>query len=182
MKRKKKKMSDVKAETAVEAPVLVEKGNDNEKGRIEITRGDDGKLHIFLKNPLVAAIIRKMVPGNYTRANVDKIYHAILSPVKDKDGKPDPKAAEMFETRPALAKVTNNFIGKADFSFTDKPSTILNANPDALEAGYTLFYTIDAPVPMDVLKRWGKHVMDGWNDIITNAKPFKMAWVMETVD
>lgn len=182
MSEPEKAKEEVKVETA--GHPLISKGNEELAVNLTISRGEDSSLHIFIQSKLVADIVRKMAPGNYERENVAEIYHPILAPILKADNTPDTTEAakKRFRTRPAISKASTLFAQTTEFSFTDKPSTILLSNPDALEEGYTLIYKVEAPVPMDTLKRWGKNLMDGCTEIITNAKPFKMSWLMERVE
>lgn len=154
----------------------VVKAREDVKNRVqlEITRPGDGQtLSIFIKAPVLAEIIRKMDPGNYVLAQFAEIYHPIL--VKH------PEAKGRIVSRPAITRISKNFAAATDFSFAEPPRACLLHNPDLLATGYTLTYKVDAPVPPDTLRRWGKQFMEGCNDIISNARPFKMSWVMNQV-
>jgi hypothetical protein len=168
-----------------EEQIDVLKARQDKKNEIilEITREvDASKLMIYIKAPILANVLRKFTPGNALEGDISPIYREILQPIyKDAligaaSGRVTP---HRFVTRPSIAKITKNFMPKPDFDWGDKPSTILLANPDALEAGFTLIYKVeDKPVPPEHIRQWGESFFRGCNDIIANARPFKMAWVM----
>jgi hypothetical protein len=171
-KRKKKMENESKPEVPPEAlEVAKERVIDDTQLKLEISRGADAQsLSIFVQAPLLASVIRNMTPSNYAKDEYDKIYAPILKEL----------AANKTRviTRAAIAKATRNFVAGTDFSWTEPPRAILLANPDALEEGYTLQYKVDTPVAQDQLRKWAKQFMDGCMDIISNARPFKMSWVM----
>ena len=158
------------------SPEVVKAKEDNlHQVKLEISRPPEGSvLHIYIKAPLVAAVIRGMATGNYAKGEYADIYKPVLKEIPDKK--------DRVFTRPAITRATNKIVGGTDFSFAEPPRGILLANPDALEEGFTLVYKVDAPVPYDQLKKWGKQLMDGCQEIITNAKPFRMSWVMNKTD
>lgn len=163
----------------------VAKGGQDSKYRIHllISRDEDtAKLKIFIKAPLVAEIIRKMTPGNYSKEGVSAVYKDLLMPILKPDGTPDPKAADNFVTRPAVKMATKKFVASSEFNWNEGPSTILLFNPDKLAEGYTITIKVDEPVAHDTLKTWGKNFMDGCKEIITNARPFQMHWVMDKTE
>ena len=142
---------------------------------LSITRPADGQsLEIYIKAPVLAEIIAKMDTGNYPFDSFSEIYHTVL--VKH------PQAKGRILSRPAISRITKNFAGGTDFSFAEPPRACLLHNPELLRAGYKLVYKVDQPVPPDQLRKWGKQFMEGCNDIISNARPFKMSWVMNPVD
>lgn len=163
----------------------VAKGGEDSKYRIHllIERDEDtSRLKIFIKAPLVADIVRKMTPGNYSREGVSAIYKDILKTITKEDGTPDPKAADRFETRPAIGLATKKFVRSTEFNWAEGPSTLLISNPDKLTEGFTISVKVDEPVAHDTLKSWGKSFMDGCKEIITNARPFQMHWVMDKTE
>lgn len=142
---------------------------------LEISRPPEGQsLRIYIKAPLVASVVRNMTPGNYQKESYAAIYKPIL-----KELAANPK---MVITRPAIAKATRNFVGDVSFDFATQPRAILLCNPEALEEGYTLDFKVETPVAQDQLRKWGKMFMEGCADIITNTRPFRMAWVMNKVE
>lgn len=152
----------------------------------EVSRPDNDAsvLHIFLRAPVLAEVIRKFETGNHNKEDLAPIYAPVLLPLatlypEGKNGKMAPP--NLIVTRPGIARVTSNFRAAADFSWTEKPCSILLANPDKLAEGFTLIYKVDAPVPLETIRKWGKWFMDGCKDILANARPFKMSWVMEEV-
>jgi hypothetical protein len=173
MKRKRKKqMSEVP--TPPISPDIA-KGNVENQVTLEISRPPDGQtLKIFIKAPLVAKVVRNMTAGNYEKAKYAPIYAPILKEIEGNKA--------IVVTRPAIARTTTNIQGGTDFSFNEVPRSILLANPEALEAGYELIYKVDQPIAYDVLKRWGKQFMEGCNELIVNAKPFRMSWVMNKME
>lgn len=162
-----------------EAEVIKAREDRRNQVTMTITRpGDAQSLEIYIKAPVLAEIIRKMSPGSYTAADYDKVYKPILLPYPWKEmGKPKP-ASDIVITRPAVQKITPNFKGGTDFEW-DYPRACLLYNPDALTEGFKLTYKVDKPIAPDTLRKWGKMFMDGCNDIIANARPFKMSWVMD---
>lgn len=131
-------------------------------------------LQLFIKSPVLADVVEKMTPGNAPRGDYDPIYKALLL------DHPDPGAREKGRvlTRPAIARITKNFIGDPSWGW-DHPRSVLISNPDKLREGFTLEFKVDQPIPQDQLRRWGKMFMDGCFDIISNAKPFQMHWLMD---
>lgn len=147
----------------------IDKTNDIQ---LRIERSEDGQnLTIFIQAPALAAVVSKMTPGYYRREAYSPIYADILGVVADSDGK-------SVVTRPAVSKITRLFVTGTDFQWSESPRAILLANPEKLAAGFTLSYKLEAPVPPDLVKRWGKSFMDGCREIMVNAKPFRMSWVM----
>ena len=168
-KRVKKQMSEQTEAAAEPVKEKIDKVNDI---KVSITRAAGGSaLDIYIRAPEVAKVIRKMADSNYEAAKYADIYKPIL--------KLHPQAKERAITKKAVTVATKKFGGGTDFSFTEPPRAILLANADALEEGYTLTYTLDAPVPMDQLKKWGKDFADGCKEIIASARPFKMTWVVD---
>ena len=156
---------------AIEPQVVKEKVDETNDITLNITRPPDGAvLNLYIRAPMVARIIRGMADSNYEKAKYAPIYKEVL--------KEHPEAKDRVITKKAITQATKNFVGGTDFSFSEPPRAILLANAEALEMGYTLTYKVEAPVPMDMLKKWGKQFMDGCKEIIANAKPFKMSWVM----
>ena len=177
-RKRRKSMSEVKAEAAApEAEVLKERVDTNTDVELNISRpmNDSQTLLIYIRAPMVANIIRAMTTSNYEKAKYAPIYAPILKEIPESKG-------VYVQTKAAVPKASKNFVSGTDFSFTENPRAILLANPEALEQGYTLTYKVEQPVPMDTLKRWGKLFLDGCEEIITNAKPFKMSWVMTKED
>lgn len=167
-------MSDT-APPALDPTVVKAREDIENQVTLEIARPPDGQsLSIFIKAPLVAEVIKSMTPSNYELAKYQPIYRPIL---KEVEGNP-----KLAITRAAIARATRNFVGGVDFSFSEPPRSILLANPEALIAGFTLVYKVESPVPYDLLKKWGKQFMLGCDEIITNAKPFRMSWVMNKMD
>jgi hypothetical protein len=140
---------------------------------LRISRGKSGQsLDIFIKAPVLAEVVRAMASGNYGKADYAEIYKSILVDL------PENKARVI--TKPGIAKITKNFISGADFAW-DAPRAILIANPEKLAEGFTLTYKMDQPVAPDQLRKWGKMFNDGCKDIISNARPFTMSWVLDEV-
>lgn len=168
------------SETKVEAPAPVVEDLKNKvdvKNNVQLSvrrPKDQQTLLIYIKAPVVASVVRNMTMSNYDPTKYDPIYKPILMP--------HPQDPKRVVTRAAIAKATTNIVGGVDFSFAEPPRSILLANPDKLEEGYELVYKVEAPVPPDQIRRWGKQFMDGCADIITNARPFKMSWVMERTE
>ena len=154
-----------------QAQIVKEKVDEANDITLTITRPPDGQsLNVYIRAPMVARIVRGMADSNYEMAKYSPIYKDILQP--------HPQAKDRAVTKKAITLATKSFVGGTDFSFSESPRAILLANADALEAGYTLTYKVDAPVPMDMLKKWGNQFRDGCREIIANARPFKMTWVM----
>lgn len=158
------------------APEVVKARDDRENQvTMHITRPGDGQtLQIYIRAPVLAEIISKMTPGNYDREAYSKIYEPILLA--------HPEAKNRVITRGGIARATKNFAAGTDFTWTDPPRPILLCNPQALRDGYTLTYKVDSPIPPDQIRKWGKMFMDGCQDIISNARAFRMSWVMSKVD
>lgn len=160
--------------TTPEAEVLKEKVDLKNDVRLEISSpGDAQTLIITIRAPILAEVIRKMAPGNYLKENYAEVYKPILVPLEA-----DPKRVV---TRPAICKATKNFEPATDFQWEALPRPVLLCNPDMLAAGFSITTKVDKPVPPDVIRKWGKAFMDGCGDIIQNARPFRMAWVMQEV-
>lgn len=157
-----------------DAEIELMKTNAKNQIIMEISRPDDGQsVAIFIKAPLLAEIVRKMANGNYPKADYSPIYKDLLVPLEANK--------ERIITKPAVAKITKNFVGGTDFDWA-APRACLLYNADKLAEGFTLTYKVDQPVPPDVMRKWGKMLMDGCNDIIANARPFKMTWIMSETD
>lgn len=171
-KRKGPKMTDKPVEA--EPEMVKQKVDETNDITLEITRPPDGScLQIYIRAPMVARIVNGMADSNYARDKYAAIYKDIL-----KEHPTAPKEKGMVVTKKAITQATKSFVGGTDFSFSEPPRAILLANAEALAAGYTLTYKVDQPVPMDMLKKWGKQFSDGCKEIIANARPFKMSWVM----
>lgn len=167
-KKGRKKMSE-----AVTEPV-VEKERPADDVKLEIYPSEDGQsLSLSVRAPILAEIVRKMAPGNYRKEEYAKLYEPLFVPLA--------QDATRVVTRPAICKATKNFAPATDFDWEQPPRPILISNPDKLAEGYTISIKLEKPVPPEVLRRWGKQFMDGCSDIIQNARPFKMSWVMERV-
>jgi len=164
---------DVKLDAPVSETLVVKKDND---GRIEIRAeaGSAGRLEIYMRHPVLAEVIEKMAMGNFPKDQFDEVYAPCLLEF------PDPKAKEQKKvvSRPAIYTTTKHFVGGTDFDFSAPPRGVLIANPEALRKGFSLFINLKAPVPTDVLRRWGNQWRDGCSDIITASRPFVMQWVM----
>ena len=140
---------------------------------LRVTRPADGQtLHIFIRSPELADIVEKMTIGNAPKADFDKIYHPILL----EHPNPEAKSKGRVVTRPAIARITKNFIGDPAFSW-DHPRAILISNPEKLREGFTLEFKVDQPIPPETIRKWGKMLHDGCGDILSNARPFEMEWV-----
>lgn len=135
--------------------------------------GDGSSLTISVKAPLLADVIQKMAPSNYDKAAYAEVFKPILKEL--------PQNAARVMTRAAICKATKNFRAGTDFDWEQAPPAIMLANPDALRDGYKLTVKIDKPVPPETIKKFGKQFMEGCGDILTNARPFKMQWVMREV-
>ena len=142
---------------------------------LEISR-PDGKqeYHIFIQAPKLAEIIAKMSPGNYALEEYTDIYKTILKPL-EKEGK---TVKDRVITYPAIARITKNFVAGTDFSWNEQPRSCLLYNPEKLREGFTLVYKITEPVLPDNLRKWGDMFVKGCKDIISNARPFKMSWIL----
>lgn len=168
-KKRKKKMDDVKVEPVLE--VVKERTVDNSQMTMQIFRGQDPQtLSIYVRAPILASVVRNMTPSNYDKAAYAEIYKPILREL--------PANKLKVITRSAISKATRNFVPGTDFSFSENPRAILLANPEALEEGYTLQFKVDVPVAQEQLRKWGKLFIEGCMDIISNARPFRMSWVM----
>jgi hypothetical protein len=179
-RKRKKKMADEPQAEKKDDPgqlpeVVKERADLKNQVQLSITRPGDGQsLSIFIKAPVLAEIIRKMDAGNYPFESFQEIYHPVL--VRH------PKAKDRIISRPAITRITKNFASGTDFSFSEPPRACLLHNPDLLAEGYTLTYKVSEPIPPDLLRKWGKQFMEGCQDIISNARPFKMNWVMNQVE
>lgn len=131
-------------------------------------------LNIYIRAPMVAKIVRQMANSNYEKAKYAPIYKDILQDYPEEAA----VAKGRVVTKKAITQATKNFVGGTDFSFKEAPRAILLANADALENGYTLTYTVDEPVPMEQIQKWGKQFMTGCKEIVAAAKPYKLSWVM----
>lgn len=200
-KGRKRKMSELieangeAPKTAQELDMLKERKDKNTNTYFAIEgQGDGTTVHITLKAPKVAAVVRKMVVGNYLKSDIDKVFHPILQlPIyHGREKQPGlseeehkKKEAEYHKTHcrtvPGISKATKCFDAQAagQFSFDNLPPAVLLYNPDMLEAGYTLVVKLDKPTTDAALKKWGKSVIDGISEIIKAAKPFKMTWAAE---
>jgi hypothetical protein len=175
-KRRTKKMDAENAEN-VETPteVVKEKVDIPNDVKMTITRPPGANvLQIYIRAPMVAKIVRQMANSNYEKAKYAPIYKGILQDYPEEVA----VAKGRVVTKKAITQATKNFVGGTDFNFNEAPRAILLANADILEQGYTLEYTVETPVPMEQIKRWGKQFMDGCKEIIAGAKPYKMSWVM----
>ncbi len=168
-KRKAMEINDKEPEPAV-VKEKVDQMNDVHCA-IQRPPNDPSTLLIYIRSPTVARIVRSMTPSNYPKDKFAAIYQPILKELEQN------KAHAV--TRAAIAKATKNFVPGVDFSFAENPRSILLANPDALEAGYTLTYKVETPVAMEQIKKWVKLFMTGCDELIVNARPFKMSWIMD---
>lgn len=144
--------------------------------------GDD--IVITLRAPKVAEIIQKMTAGNYQRAEMDKsLAPCLMDPIIPETIAKD-KAAELvkshFATRPAIAKITKNFAGLTAIDFASTPPAALLYNWRALMStpGLVIRLRMEKPPAPELLRKWGKQVIDGIADIVSNARPFRMTWTM----
>jgi hypothetical protein len=156
------------------SPDLEKFADSTQAVRLTIKRPPDGQsLQMTIKSEVLADIVEKMTIGNAPKEHYDKIYASIFMT------HPDPEAVKngRIATRPAIVKITKNFIGDPGFAW-DTPRSILIANPVKLREGFTLNFKVEQPVPPDTIRKWGKQFMDGCNDIISNARAFTMNWVM----
>ena len=179
--RKRKHMSEADTlekpvaveEKAPEAPQLLIVKKD-EKGRIEIRadNGSAGRLEIYIRHPVLADVVEKMGISNYPADQFDDIYKPVLLP------HPNPGAKGRVVTRSSIYQATKNIVGGTDFDFSLPPRGILISNPEALRKGFSLFVELKAPVPHDVLRKWGEMLKSGCSDIISASRPFTMQWVM----
>ena len=178
-KKRAKRMSEKEIKEDPGQPPEVVKAKMDLKNEItfQITRPiDSQELHIYVKAPVLAEIVRKMDNGNYPSADYAPIYKGILNNI------PDATPGRVF-TKPAIGKITRNFVSGTDFSFTEPPRSILLANPDKLAEGFTLVYKMDqGPIPPEMLRKWGKQFCEGCTDIVANARAFRMTWVMHEQD
>lgn len=179
-KRKRKKMSDTSAEAPVPTPngegppIDVAKVDIKNDLTFEVeSAGDGASLTIYVRAPLLADVIEKMAQSNYDKA----AYADCLKPVLMEH----PERKDRVITRAAICKATKNFRAAADFDWNQLPPAIMLANPKALREGYRLTVKIEQPVPPETIKKFGKAFMEGCGDILTNARPFKMQWVMREV-
>lgn len=156
--------------------VAVSKKDLKNQGVLEIRgeQGSTGKLEIYFRHPVLAEIIEKMSVGNYPRESFSSVYKPILMDHPDKKAAGQGKAA----TRPAVYTASKNFEAADDFSFSSPPRGVLVSNPQALRDGFSLLVELKAPVPHDTLRKWGKQLMEGCNDIIAASRPFRMSWTM----
>ena len=153
-------------------PTHVDKVDIKNDVQLEVTSNGDGQnLKIFIRAPLLAAVIRKMAPSNYLRAEYSPIYKPILVALAD--------TKDRVVTRAAIAKATKSFVGGTDFLWEENPRAILLANPDKLEEGYELVFKVDTPIPPATIKKWGRTFIEGCGDILSAARPFKLSWVMQ---
>lgn len=174
-KRKKKRGPRKMEETENPPEVVKEKVDLPNDVQMTITRPPGANvLNIYIRAPMVAKIVRQMANSNYEKAKYSPIYKGILQDYPEEAA----VAKGRVVTKKAITQATKNFVGGTDFSFAEAPRAILLANADILEQGYTLEYAVETPVPMDVIKKWGKQFMDGCKEIIAAAKPYKMSWVM----
>lgn len=172
MKRKKKMPEPEIAAPPPEAEVVKDRVDVKNDIQMQIARTEDGQsLSVFIRAPVLADVIRKMTTGNYRKDAYATVYTPILQDIVESEGK-------NVITRPAITKITRLFVSGTDFLWEEAPRAILLANPDKLAEGYTITYKVDKPVPPDVVKKWGKQFMDGCHEILANARPFKMNWVM----
>lgn len=148
---------------------------ESDEGLLEIRaeKGNTGRLEVYFRHPILADVIAAMALGNYPKSEFAPEYGPVLMDF------PDPKAKSLgfIATRPAIYQATKNVEGGADFDFTKLPRGILFSNPEALKNGFSLFVDLKSPVAPDALRKWGKHLMDGANDVISAATPYKMTWV-----
>lgn len=145
---------------------------------LRIKRPSDGQtLSVFIKSPELANIVEKMVIGHAPKDDFDRIYKHILM----EHPNPEARNAGRVVTRPAISRITKNFIGDPGFAW-DHPRAILISNPEVLRSGFVLDFKVDQPVAPDSIRKWGKMFMDGCSDILANARPFVMNWVMEETE
>lgn len=176
--KRRKKMSEDAAVPIPGGPplpeILVEKQDVKNDLTFDVeSTGDGASLVISVRAPLLAEVIAKMAPSNYEKAAYADVFKPILAEL--------PQNPARVVTRAAICKATKNFRAGTDFDWNQPPPAIMLANPDALRKGYKLTVKIEAPVPPDTIKRFGKLFMEGCGDILTNARPFKMQWVMREV-
>lgn len=137
---------------------------------VAVERADDGQsVSIYIKAPKLAEVVRKMAPGNYALKEYAEPYRPILVPLEaDKT---------RAITRPAITTITKNLVRGADWSW-DAPRACLLYNPDALEAGFTVKVKLDQPITEDITRNWAMMLVNGCKDIMKNAKPFRMSWIL----
>ncbi len=199
VKRKATKMTTEAAPAGTPDPeleLLKEKMDIKNDVHLQIEGDGDGQtIHITLRAPKAADVIEKMATANFPKDRVDKCFLPILAPLPFTE--PDAEALEKmtaeekkklearrvlvktnFLTRPAIAKISTNFAASGDWDWEGKPSSLLAANPEALRTGFTVTRKVDKPLPPDLLRRWGKQIIDGFADILGNARPFRMTWSM----
>lgn len=164
-------------------PIEAEKVDVTNDVHVSMESVDGTTLEISVRAPKLAAVIEKMVKFNWPKEKVNKIFHPILDfPVVAEDASDELKAqaAANFYTRPAVYKITKNFVaGGSELNLEQAPPALMVYNPTALRDGYKLLIKIEKPYPPDVLRRWGKQFIDGCADIIANARPFRMTWTMK---
>jgi hypothetical protein len=172
--RKKKNMSE-EVPTLEPIPAVLTKEKDKtNQVTLSIIRPAQGQvLEVHVRAPVVARIVRSMAMSNYPVDKFEPIYKDILAI------HPMDKTGKTAITRAAISRATKNFEGGTDFGFDRAPRAILLANPDKLEEGYILTYKVETPVPPDQLRKWGKQFIDGCEDIVSSARPFRMQWVMD---
>lgn len=160
--------------------MMVDKVDIKNDLQLEIEGAGDGlSLKISVRAPLLAEVIRKMAPSNFRRDGYHEVFKPILKGRESSPARTDDK--DWVITRAAIARATRNFVGATLLNFDEPPPSIMLANPDALADGYTLVLKLDKPVAPDTVKKWGKQFMDGCGEILTVARPYKFAWVMQQV-
>lgn len=182
--RKRKNMSEVKVEETNVPPVPeIEKLDIKNDVYLNIEpEGED--IIITLRAPKVAEIIQKMTAGNYQRSEMDKsLAPCMMDPVIP-DNISKEKGAELvkthFVTRPAISRITKNFAGATSIDFASTPPAALLYNWRALQStpGLVIRLKMEKPPAPELLRKWGKQVIDGIADIVSNARPFRMTWTM----
>lgn len=143
---------------------------------------ENDELVITLRAPKVAEIVAKMAPGNYRREEMDKsLVPCMLAPTPPENVSAA-RAKELVETyfvtRPAISKITKNFAALTSVDFGNTPPAALMYNHEALAKGLVIKIKMDKPPAPELLRKWGKQVIDGIADIVANARPFKMTWTM----
>ena len=140
------------------------------------------ELVITLRAPKVAEIIQKMATGNYRREEMDKSLTPCMLAPTPPEGVTEARAKELretfFLTRPAISRITKNFAGATAIDFSNTPPAALMYNHEALVSGLVIKLKMEKPPAPELLRKWGKQVIDGIADIVANARPFKMTWTM----
>jgi hypothetical protein len=126
-------------------------------------------LDIKIRAPSLAPIIEKITPSYYTKSAYAEIYQPILVPWADDTTR--------VITRSKLSSITSKLVQTTQFDL-DKPAAVLLYNPKALRDGFKLTYRFTAPIALESIQKWGDQFMAACREIQTNAKPFRMRWVM----